>query len=178
VVLVSGPVDLQPPAGVELIRVTTAAEMRDAVVPRARQADVVIMAAAVADYAPAETPAQKIHKNSDTLTLSLVRTPDILAELGRQRAGGDRPVLVGFAAETTDVVASARSKRREKGVDLVVANDVSRSDAGFEVDTNEVTLVSADSEETLPLQPKSGIAAQVIQRVEALLSHSHPPVRT
>ena len=75
-------------------------------------------------------------------------------------------------------MASARSKRREKGVDLIVANDVSRSDAGFEVDTNEVTLVSADGEETLPLQPKSAIAAQVIQRVEALLSHSHPPVRT
>jgi len=178
VVLVSGPTDLQPPAGVELIRVTTAAEMRDAVVPRARQSDVVIMAAAVADYAPAERPAQKIHKSSDTLTLSLVRTPDILAELGRQRAAGDRPLLVGFAAETTDVVASARSKRREKGVDLMVANDVSRSDAGFEVDSNEVTLVSADGEETLPLQPKSAIAAQVIQRVEALLSHSHPPVRT
>lgn len=178
VVLVSGPTDLQPPAGVELIRVTTAAEMRDAVVPRARQADVVLMAAAVADYAPAERPAQKIHKNADTLTLSLVRTPDILAELGRQRAGADRPLLVGFAAETNDVVASARRKRQEKGVDLVVANDVSRSDAGFEVDTNEVTLVSADSEETLPLQPKSAIAAQVIQRVEALLSHSHPPVRT
>ena len=178
VVLVSGPVDLQPPAGVEVIRVTTAAEMRDAVVPRARQADVVIMAAAVADYAPAESPAHKIHKNSDTLTLSLVRTPDILAELGRQRASGVRPLLVGFAAETTDVVASARSKRREKNVDLVVANDVSRSDAGFEVDTNEVTLVTANGEETLPLQPKSAIAAQVIQRVEALLSHSHPPVRT
>ena len=178
VVLVSGPTDLQPPAGVELIRVTTAAEMRDAVVPRARQSDVVIMAAAVADYAPAERPAQKIHKSSDTLTLSFVRTPDILAELGRQRAGGDRPLLVGFAAETTDVVASARSKRREKGVDLVVANDVSRSDAGFEVDTNEVTLVSADGEETLPLQPKSAIAAQVIERVEAMLSHSHPAVRT
>jgi phosphopantothenoylcysteine decarboxylase/phosphopantothenate--cysteine ligase len=178
VVLVSGPVDLQPPAGVELIRVTTAAEMRDAVVPRARQADVVIMAAAVADYAPAETPAQKIHKRSDTLTLSLVRTPDILAELGRQRAGGDRPLLVGFAAETTDVVASAQTKRREKGVDLVVANDVSRSDAGFEVDTNEVTLVSANGDETLPLQPKSAIAAQVIQRIEAMLSHSQPPVRT
>ena len=178
VVLVSGPTDLQPPAGVELIRVTTAAEMRDAVVPRARQSDVVIMAAAVADYAPAERPAQKIHKSSDTLTLSLVRTPDILAELGRQRAAGDRPLLVGFAAETTDVVASARRKRREKGVDLMVANDVSRSDAGFEVDSNEVTLVSADGEETLPLQPKSAIAAQVIQRVEALLSHSHPPVRT
>jgi len=177
VVLVSGPTDLQPPAGVELIRVTTAAEMRDAVVPRARQSDVVIMAAAVADYAPAERPAQKIHKSSDTLTLSLVRTPDILAELGRQR-DGDRPLLVGFAAETMDVVASARRKRREKGVDLMVANDVSRSDAGFEVDSNEVTLVSADGEETLPLQAKSAIAAQVIQRVEALLSHSHPHVRT
>ena len=178
VVLVSGPTDLQPPPGVELVRVTTAAEMRDVVVARAPQADVVIMAAAVADYAPATAPAQKIHKESDTLTLSLVRTPDILAELGKLRAGSDRPILVGFAAETTDVVASARRKRRDKGVDLVVANDVSRSDAGFEVDTNEVTLVAADGEETLPLQPKSAIAAQVIQRVEALLSHSHPPVRT
>ena len=178
VVLVSGPTDLQPPPGVELVRVTTAAEMRDVVVARAPQADVVIMAAAVADYAPATAPAQKIHKESDTLTLSLVRTPDILAELGKLRAGSDRPILVGFAAETTDVVASARRKRRDKGVDLVVANDVSRSDAGFEVDTNEVTLVAANGEETLPLQPKSAIAAQVIQRVEALLSHSHPPVRT
>ena len=85
-----------------------------------------------------------------------MRTPDILAELGRQRAGSDRPLLVGFAAETTDVVASARRKQREKGVDLVVANDVSRTDAGFEVDTNEVTLVSADGEETLPLQSEVG----------------------
>ncbi len=164
--------------GVELIRVTTAAEMRDAVVPRAAHADVVIMAAAVADYAPAAAPQQKIHKDSDTLTLTLVRTPDILAELGKQRAGGERPLLVGFAAETTDVVASARRKQREKGVDLVVANDVSRADAGFEVDTNEVTLVSADGEETLPLQPKSAIAAQVMQRIEKLLTHSRPPVRT
>ena len=178
VVLVSGPTDLQPPPAVELIRVTTAAEMRDVVVARAPQADAVIMAAAVADYAPSAAPPQKIHKDSDTLTLSLVRTPDILSELGKMRTGSGRPVLVGFAAETTDVVASARRKRREKAVDLVVANDVSRSDAGFEVDTNEVTLVTADGEETLPLQPKSAIAAQVIQRVEALLSHSRPPVRT
>ena len=96
-----------------------------------------------------------------------MRTPDILAELGRQRAGGERPLLVGFAAETTDVVASARRKQREKQVDLVVANDVSRTDAGFEVDTNEVTLISADGEETLPLQSKSAIAAQVVQRIES-----------
>jgi phosphopantothenoylcysteine decarboxylase/phosphopantothenate--cysteine ligase len=177
VVLISGPTEIQPPAGVELIRVTTAAEMRDAVVPRAKDADVVIMAAAVADYAPSAAPQQKIHKDSDTLTLSLVRTPDILVELGAQRAAGERPLLVGFAAETTDVVASARRKQREKKVDLVVANDVSRTDAGFEVDTNEVILLSADGEETLPLQSKSAIATQVIQRIETLLTQSRSAVR-
>jgi phosphopantothenoylcysteine decarboxylase / phosphopantothenate---cysteine ligase len=178
VVLVSGPTELQPPSGVEVIRVTTAAEMHDAVVPRAAHVDVVIMAAAVADYAPASPPHHKIHKDAATLILSLERTPDILAELGRRRAGGQRPLLVGFAAETTDVVASARRKRREKGVDLVVANDVSRPDAGFEVDTNEVTLVSADGEDVLPLQSKAAIAAQVVQRIETLLTHARPPVRT
>jgi phosphopantothenoylcysteine decarboxylase/phosphopantothenate--cysteine ligase len=178
VVLISGPSALQPPSGVELVRVTTASEMRDVVVARSPHADVVIMAAAVADYAPSAASAHKIHKESDTLTLSLARTPDILGELGKLRAGSDRPLLVGFAAETADVVASARRKRLDKGVDLVVANDVSRSDAGFEVDTNEVTLVGADGEETLPLQPKTAIAQQVIQRVEALLSHARPSVRT
>jgi phosphopantothenoylcysteine decarboxylase/phosphopantothenate--cysteine ligase len=177
VVLISGPTALQPPSGVELVRVTSAAEMRDAVVPRAGQADVVIMAAAVADYAPASATQQKIHKDSETLTLSLVRTPDILAELGAQRAAGERPLLVGFAAETTDVIASARRKRREKKVDLIVANDVSRTDAGFEADTNEVTLVSAEGEEVLPLQSKPGIAAQVIQRIETLLAQSRSAVR-
>jgi phosphopantothenoylcysteine decarboxylase/phosphopantothenate--cysteine ligase len=177
VVLISGPTALQPPPGVEFIGVTSAAEMRDAVVPRASHADVVIMAAAVADYAPVAATAQKIHKDADRLTLSLVRTPDILAELGTQRASGDRPLLVGFAAETTDVIASARRKQREKKVDLVVANDVSRTDAGFEVDTNEVTLVSADGEETLSLQSKSAIAVQVIERIERLLSQSRSAVR-
>ena len=177
VVLVSGPTALQPPAGVEVVHVTTAAEMRDAVVARAAHADVVIMAAAVADYAPAAASPQKIHKDSQTLTLSLVRTPDILAGLGAQRASGDRPFLVGFAAETTDLVESARRKQREKNVDLIVANDVSRADAGFEVDANEVTLVSAAGEETLPLQSKSAIAAQVVQRIETLLAQSRSAVR-
>ena len=176
VVLISGPTELQSPAGVELIKVTTAAEMRDAVLPHAAQADVVIMAAAVADYAPAAAPAQKIHKDAETLTLSLVRTPDILAELGARR-DGTRPLLVGFAAETTDMIASARRKQQEKAVDLVVANDVSRADAGFEVDTNEVTLVSAAGEETLPLQSKSAIAMQIVQRIEALLAQSRSTVR-
>ena len=169
VVLVSGPTELTPPAGVEVIRVTTAAEMRDAVVPRAAQADVVIMAAAVADYTPSDAAPRKIHKDSDTLTLTLVRTPDILAELGRQRAGKGRPMLVGFAAETDDVVAGARRKQREKGIDLVVANDVSRTDIGFEVDANEVTLVTPSGEETLPRQTKSAIALQIVQRIETRL---------
>jgi phosphopantothenoylcysteine decarboxylase/phosphopantothenate--cysteine ligase len=177
VVLVSGPTDLPAPAGVEIVHVTTAAEMRAAVVPRAATADVVIMAAAVADYAPTGPSDQKIHKDQDDLTLRLVRTSDILAELGRLRVGKDRPLLVGFAAETTDVVASARRKQREKGVDLVIANDVSRSDAGFEVDTNEVTIVSAAGEESLPLQSKASIAAQVVDRIEALLRSRTPVAR-
>ena len=178
VVLISGPSELSTPAGVELVRVTTAVEMRDAVIPRAANADVVIMAAAVADYAPASAPEHKIHKESDTLTLSLLRTPDILAELGKMRAGSGRPLLVGFAAETADVIASARRKLREKGVDFVVANDVSRTDAGFGVDTNEVTIVSSDGEEHLPLQSKSAIAVEVVRRIETLLAQARPAVRT
>jgi phosphopantothenoylcysteine decarboxylase/phosphopantothenate--cysteine ligase len=167
--LVSGPTGLAAPPGIEVIQITSAAEMRDATLARVAQADVVIMAAAVADYAPAVTADQKIHKDGDTLTVTLVRTPDILAELGRLRAGKDRPVLVGFAAETSDVIPSARRKQREKGVDLIVANDVSQTDAGFEVDTNAVTLVSADDEETVPLQTKAAIASRVINRIETLL---------
>ncbi len=174
VALVSGPTELPAPGGIEVIRVTTAAEMREAVVSRAQQADVVIMAAAVADFAPARASDQKIHKTEDTLTLTLTRTPDVLADLSRLRAGKERPLLVGFAAETSDVVAGARRKQREKGVDLVVANDVSRSDAGFEVDTNEVTLVTADAEEFLPLQSKTAIASRVIDRIEALLRARAP----
>lgn len=177
VVLVTGPTGLKPPSGVKAVHVTTAAEMREAVISRALTTDVVIMAAAVADYMPATTSAQKVHKDQDELTLKLVRTPDILAELGRLRAGKGRPLLVGFAAETADVVAQARKKLREKGVDMVVANDVSRSDAGFEVDTNEVTVVSEKGEETLPLQSKTAIAAQVIDRIEALLSSRAPALR-
>jgi phosphopantothenoylcysteine decarboxylase/phosphopantothenate--cysteine ligase len=177
VVLVSGPTELKPPSGVETIQVTTAAQMREAVISRAASFDVVIMAAAVSDYAPATVAAQKVHKDENELTLKLVRTPDILAELGRLRAGKDRPLLVGFAAETTDLIAQARRKHRDKGVDMIVANDVSRSDAGFSVDTNEVTIVSAKGEETLPLQSKTVIAGQLIERIEAMLSSRTPVLR-
>jgi len=177
VVLVSGPTALQPPSGVETVRVTTAAEMHDAVLARTAASDIVIMAAAVGDYAPGAAADQKIHKDHDAMTLTLVRTPDILGELGRQRSGRDRPILVGFAAETTEVVAQARKKRREKGIDLVVANDVSRRDAGFEVDNNEVTIISADGEEAVPLQPKAAIANRVLDRLEALLKTRTPVLK-
>jgi phosphopantothenoylcysteine decarboxylase/phosphopantothenate--cysteine ligase len=177
VVLVSGPTELKPLSGVDTVQVTTAAEMREAVISRAASVDVVIMAAAVSDYAPVTVAAQKIHKDDNELTVKLGRTPDILAELGRLRAGKDRPLLVGFAAETADLIAQARKKQRDKGVDMIVANDVSRSDAGFDVDTNEVTIVSASGEETLPLQPKTVIAGQLIERIEAMLSSRTPVLR-
>ena len=177
VILVSGPTALKPPAGVEVVHVTTAAEMHQAVMKEAGTAAVVIMAAAVADYAPDAAATQKIHKDQDTMTLTLVRTPDIIGELGRRRAGQGTPLLVGFAAETTDVIPQARKKLRAKGVDLVVANDVSRADAGFEVDTNEVTLVSADGDETLPLQSKTAIAERVLDRIETMLRARTPALK-
>lgn len=170
VTLVAGPGGLEAPAGVEVVRVRRAAEMREAIVPRASDADAVIMAAAVADYAPERAP-EKIAKERDELVIRLTRTPDILSELGRLRAQGRiDPVLVGFAAETRDPVAKAREKRVRKQVDLVVANDVSRSDAGFDVDTNAVTLVGEDDEQELPLQSKADVAKAILDRLETLLA--------
>jgi phosphopantothenoylcysteine synthetase/decarboxylase len=128
------------------------------------------MAAAVADYAPAEREPRKVQKSGDALTLVLNRTPDILGDLGLSRLrGGHGQVLVGFAAETDDLVARATAKREQKHADLIVANDVSRSDAGFDVDTNAVTIVGAGGAETLPLQSKARVAAEVLDRVERLL---------
>jgi phosphopantothenoylcysteine decarboxylase/phosphopantothenate--cysteine ligase len=130
------------------------------------------MAAAVADYTPDRAP-QKVQKSGDTLTLVLHRTPDILGDLGHRRlASGHGPVLVGFAAETQDVVARASEKRAKKHVDMIVANDVARTDAGFDVDDNAVTIVGADGVETLPLQTKTRVAAEILDRVERMLSGS------
>ena len=144
--------------------------MYDAVLARANRLDVAVMAAAVADYTPAARADQKVPKSGDSLTLVLKKTPDILAELGRRRlASPEGPLLVGFAAETERVVAHASAKRDAKHADLIVANDVSRSDAGFDVDANEVTIVGPDGAEALPLQSKSGVAAAILDRVERLL---------
>ena len=173
VTLVAGPTSVEPPAVRELVRVRSAAEMHQAVIERADRADLVIMAAAVADYSPAERAPQKVHKAGDTLTLVLRKTPDILGELGRQRlAAGRGPVLVGFAAETEQVAAQAAAKRVQKHVDLIVANDVSRPDAGFEVDTNAVTIVGEGGAETLPLMTKARVAEEILDRVEKLLAES------
>ena len=171
VTLIAGPTAIEMPPVREVVRVRRAAEMHQAVMSRADAMDVVVMAAAVADYAPVESLPQKLSKDGDSLTLVLRRTADILGDLAHRRgAGGGRPLLVGFAAETEDVVRRAIAKREKKQVDLIVANDVSRLDAGFDVDENEVTLVGPGGAEHLPLQSKARVAAAVLDRVERLLT--------
>jgi len=175
VTLVLGPTSLVPPAGMESVRVRSAAEMFEAVMTRREATDVMVLAAAVADYAPADgARPQKIPKGEGPLTLVLARTRDILAELGAWRGPRRAPVLIGFAAETRDVVARGLAKLRAKGVDLIVANDVSRADAGFEVETNAVTIVSADAETAVPLRAKSEVARVVVDHVESLLGSAAP----
>jgi phosphopantothenoylcysteine decarboxylase / phosphopantothenate---cysteine ligase len=173
VVLISGPSHLAPPAGVELVRIRSAAEMHAAVNRHTADSDIVVMAAAVADYTPERgSAAGKIEKSEGPLDVRLVRTTDILAELGKARGGARRPVLVGFAAESGDPVPRGRDKLRRKRVDLVVANDISRGEAGFEADTNAVTLIGNDGEEAIALAPKTEIAARILDRAEAMLTAS------
>jgi len=179
VTLVAGPTGIEPPATDEVIRVRRASEMHAAVMRAAGHADVVIMAAAVADYAPVSPAADKIAKSDETLALTLQRTPDILADLGQASAKRATPlVLVGFAAETGNLLARAREKRIRKNVDLIVANDVSAPGSGFDVDTNAVTIIGADEEQTLPLQSKARVADAILDRVEQLIrARSTTPAR-
>lgn len=142
VTLVSGPVSLEAPEGVRVIRVESASEMKAAMDEAAAEADVIIMAAAVADYRAAAPVDRKIKKDSEELQIPLVRNDDILAGLGRTKRAGQ--ILVGFAAETNDVIAYAAEKLKRKNADLFVANDVSRADIGFSADENEVHLLYAD----------------------------------
>jgi phosphopantothenoylcysteine decarboxylase/phosphopantothenate--cysteine ligase len=172
VTLVSGPTTLKPPRDVALSRVKTAEEMRRAVLAECQQYDVIIKAAAVLDWRPKETAAHKIKKGSGVQTLELVENPDILAELGCSR-GNRRCVLVGFAAETQDLIANAQEKLKKKNLDLIVVNDVSREDAGFEADTNAVKIVYRDGPmEELPLMPKQEVADQLLDRVKVLWEKS------
>jgi phosphopantothenoylcysteine decarboxylase/phosphopantothenate--cysteine ligase len=172
VTLVAGPTSLEPPPIADVVRVRTAAEMHQAVMARAPEVDVVVMAAAVADYTPERRESQKVDKQNGALTLVLTRTPDILADLGADRAARSsaRPVLVGFAAETRDLLERARAKRTRKRVDLIVANDVSQEGAGFEADTNIVTIVGPDGDEALPKQAKSEVARALLDRIDRVLA--------
>lgn len=170
VTLVSGPTTLVPPAGVVFVPVQTAEEMREAVLQHAARASVVIKAAAVADYRVQRPAAQKIKGKRD-LTLELTPNPDILAEVA---ARADGSFIVGFAAETNDVVANARAKLQAKGIDLLVANDVSRRDIGFDAEDNEVLLIDRwGGSRPLPRMPKSAVADAILDEILSLRT-AHP----
>jgi phosphopantothenoylcysteine decarboxylase / phosphopantothenate---cysteine ligase len=169
VILVSGPTDLPIPESVDWVPVRATEEMRNAVRERAAEANVVIMAAAVSDYRPAAIQSQKLKRGNDPLTLQLEPTPDILAELGRDRAGrtaGQGGILIGFAAETGQMDENARRKLAGKGADMIVANDVTQEGAGFDTDTNIVTLFLRDGREIpLPKLSKFDVANRILDHV-------------
>ncbi len=189
VILISGPVALQAPYGVEIHRVETAMQMRNAVHSFISDADVLIMSAAVADFRPATPATHKIKKDSDEareqgssadeseFSVSLAKNPDILGELADmqkwqdvQERRGQRLIRVGFAAETNNIMNYARGKLEKKQLDLLVANDVSRSDSGFGSDTNKVFLFHASGAvEDLPVMPKTGVAAAIWDRIVSIL---------
>ena len=169
VVLVTGPSHLTPPVGVEVRRVDTAGEMREAVAAELERADALVMAAAVADFRPADPADEKLKKEAGGVpTIHLEKTADVLASTRELR----RPdaVIVGFALETREVVENGRRKLEAKGLDLLVVNDAREPGAGFEVATNRVTFLSKDREdEVLPLLSKAEVADRILDRVESLL---------
>ena len=170
VTVVSGPVTVEQPVGAEVVRVETAREMLGEVAARIGAADVVFFAAAVADFRPEQARPSKAKRDESggTLDIHLVANPDVAAETRSARKPGS--VVVGFALETDDLVRNARTKLADKGLDLVVANRAGEEDAGFEADTNRVTLVGSQGEpEALPLMDKDAVAESVLDRVEALL---------
>jgi len=163
--LIAAPTSLPQPAGVEVIPVRTTAEMKQAVAKAAAKADALIMAAAVTDYQPKTTARAKIKKETPSLTLELVRTPDILAEVKGTF------IRVGFAAESEDLVANAKKKLQNKQLDLIVANDITDKKSGFGVDTNKVTLIDKKGKaEKLPLMSKREVADKILDRVVGMLA--------
>ena len=165
VTLISGPVALPPPKDVQVVRVVTAADMLAAVKLQLKKCGALIMAAAVADWRPVHVGKRKLKKGrQQRMTLELKPTPDILTSIGRFK--GQR-IFVGFAAETHNLRNEAKRKLREKNLDLIVANDVTAPGAGFEVETNRVTIFDAHSEEQLPLLTKREVAERILDRLEA-----------
>ena len=161
-VLISGPASLATPAGVKKIDVETTEQMRQAVLSEFDDANIVIKAAAVADYRPKETATQKIKKSGDTLTIELEKNPDILAELGQLK---QKQILVGFAAETQELISNAKEKLLRKNLDMIVANDVTMPGAGFNTDTNIAKLITREGQvEDLPLMSKGDLARLILER--------------
>jgi phosphopantothenoylcysteine decarboxylase / phosphopantothenate---cysteine ligase len=170
VTLVAAPTGLATPAGVVRRDVTTARELRDEVLRVVTDADVVVKAAAVADFRPVTVAASKLKKDAGVPTIELTPNPDVLAELGARRDGGITPLLVGFAAETDDVEDNARAKLERKGADLLVVNDVGEAGSGFEVATNRVTILDREGgREEIALAPKEVVADRVLDAVVARL---------
>ena len=165
--LIAGPVAIAPPSGLEVVPVTSAAEMKEAVDKHFSGADVTVMAAAVADFMFRAPAVRKVKKETLPAGLEIVRTPDILKELGGRKRPGQ--ILVGFAAETNAVEAAARKKLREKNLDLIVANDVSREGTGFEADVNQAVLIDrrGKSRKT-DILSKRALAAVIWDAVEGL----------
>ena len=167
VTLLSGPVAIEAPQGVKLVPFTTTQELLDRASELAREQDLLIQAAAPADYRAKEVAPQKIKKQGgEPMTFTLVENPDVAATLGRAKRSGQ--VFVGFAAETNDVLAHAKDKLARKNLDMIVANDVTRPGAGFDVDTNIVTLITKDGQEALPMMSKAEVAQRILDRALAL----------
>lgn len=169
VTLITGPTSLPAPCGASVIEIETAAELERAALEEFESSDVAICAAAVADFRPPKAAESKIKKNpgQTELTVVLERTPDVLAEMGKRKEGR---VLVGFAAETEDLIINASAKLRAKNCDMFVANDITLAGAGFEAETNVVTILSADGESAaLPLMSKRQVAEAILDRIAALL---------
>ncbi len=170
VTLVSGPTAINAPAGVEIIRVGTALEMRQAVTDHAHTADVIVKTAAVSDFRPATTAPQKIKKGErQTMSLDLIANPDILLELGQKKGEARAPILVGFAAESDHHLEEGYRKLKRKHLDLMVVNDIMGKDTGFAVDTNQVTIIDRHGgESVLPLLSKEETAHRILDRIRDL----------
>lgn len=168
VVLVSGPVELPAPAGVQLIPVVSTQDMFKAVTENARTADIVIQAAAPADFTPERVASQKIKKTGEDMAVHLVATPDIARTLGENKRPGQ--ILVAFAAETENALENARGKRVRKNADLIVVNDVTKPGAGFAGDTNIVTVITASSETEYPVMSKRDVAEAILEQVRRVMA--------
>jgi len=169
VVVVAGTTTVTPPAGVRIVKALSAEEMSQAVARESANASVFIGAAAIADYRPAQRAGQKIKKSEESITLTLERTPDVLSQVAASRANG--MLVIGFAAETENVVENAREKLRNKKLDAIIANDVTRADSGFDIATNAITIITKDNDPVeLPVMSKTEAADRILDVIRSLRS--------